>query len=191
MSRESREVLAIFREPLDKRFGDATALARLLEVSSNLGEIAARARQIGQTRHLERRSRGGPLIEMLAHVLTHVFARMASTLGNRGVERRAQGIGPRDGHGIANGIFRRREGASGHFRLDPLGGIRCQFDFHGHPVSFGFDHTTETGSKPKHHRLSAPSHTRGGGFGQAAPFSRPKSAPYLGARARPVLTWRR
>jgi hypothetical protein len=126
-------MLTIICQLVDERFGNVAVLARVLDVPRDPGEIAPRARKIGQTRHLERWPGLVPLFKLLTRILAHIFTRMAAALGNRGIERRPQIIRPEETNGMANGILWRPKCASGEFRLDPLSGIRCQFDFHRRP----------------------------------------------------------
>ena len=68
---------------------------------------------------------------MLADELAHIRRGMATAFCYRRVERGAKRIYAQLGDGVAHGIFRRRKSARGDLGLNPLSGVRRQFDFHG------------------------------------------------------------
>jgi len=129
-----REVLAIIRELVDEGQSDFDAFACAFDVAGDLVQITKRARQIDETRHLKRGSGLVPLCRLLPHITAYIRRRMAASLRDGSIERGAQGTRAKLADGIAHGVLRRRKRARSDFGLDPLGDIRCEFDFHDAPA---------------------------------------------------------
>ena len=125
------KVLAVIRELVSESHSDVAALARIFDIAGDLGELAKRAGQIDEARHLRRRFGKHPFLQILAHIGARLRRSMASSLGYGRIERSTQCVHPQLVDRVAHGVLRRRKGSGGNFGLDPLGRIGCQLDFHG------------------------------------------------------------
>jgi hypothetical protein len=122
------DVLAVIRELVDEGVRNGAAFTFARDVSSDLGDVAARRCPINQLRHLTRRCQT-EAIEVIARMAAHVVGGVTAALGLR---RRKLGaeldqLGLIDG--MADGILGRSKSARGKLRLHPLGRIWCQFNF--------------------------------------------------------------
>src|SRR5271170_8030407 len=97
------KVLAVIRELVSESHSDVAALARVFDIAGDLGELAKRARQIDEARHLRRRFRRYPFLQILAHVGAHLRRSMASSLRYRRIERGTQCVYPQLVDGVAHG----------------------------------------------------------------------------------------
>jgi hypothetical protein len=122
-------MLTIAGEFVNEGFGDGTILTLLVDKGRDFRDVASSRFTIDKPWHSTRRSLL-EAIEVVACILAHLVGGELASFSLGGVERGAKFGGFDLVDSMANGVLGCQKPPCGKLRLNPLGCIRCKFNFH-------------------------------------------------------------